>query len=218
MLRKRLKKAGRDQRGITGLETAIVLIAFVVVAAVFAYTALSAGLFSTQESSDAVYEGLETAQSTLEIKGGVIGLANATGATTTGKLEQILVTLSVCSGGEAINFTDPTVSGSNDGKALSTSSATHYVTISYVDKDQRVDDLYWTHTALADADTDDLLEDGEQFLLTIGGSDGNNLVDALATDLSCGREFKLEIKPPVGAVMQIERTTPGYINAVINMN
>jgi flagellin-like protein len=31
MLRKRLKKAGRDQRGITGLETAIVLIAFVVV-------------------------------------------------------------------------------------------------------------------------------------------------------------------------------------------
>jgi len=32
----------KDQRGITGLETAIVLIAFVVVAAEFAFAALSA--------------------------------------------------------------------------------------------------------------------------------------------------------------------------------
>ena len=33
-----------DQRGITGLETAIVLIAFVVVSSVFAFAALSTGL------------------------------------------------------------------------------------------------------------------------------------------------------------------------------
>ena len=36
----------RRQNGITGLETAIVLIAFVVVASVFAFTILSAGAFS----------------------------------------------------------------------------------------------------------------------------------------------------------------------------
>ena len=42
-------KRFRSEKGITGLETAIILIAFVVVAAVFAYTALSAGLFSTQK-------------------------------------------------------------------------------------------------------------------------------------------------------------------------
>ena len=45
------KKFFRHEKGITGLETAIILIAFVVVAAVFAYTALSAGLFATQKSS-----------------------------------------------------------------------------------------------------------------------------------------------------------------------
>ena len=33
-----------DERGITGLETAIVLIAFVVVASVFAFAVLSTGL------------------------------------------------------------------------------------------------------------------------------------------------------------------------------
>ena len=38
--------AGSDSRGITGLETAIVLIAFVLVSSVFAFAALSTGLFS----------------------------------------------------------------------------------------------------------------------------------------------------------------------------
>ena len=44
-----MKRLGRDQRGITGLETAIILIAFIVVASVFAYTVLSAGIFSSEK-------------------------------------------------------------------------------------------------------------------------------------------------------------------------
>ena len=44
MLNRFIKRMKGNQEGITGLETAIILIAFVVVAAVFAYTVLSAGL------------------------------------------------------------------------------------------------------------------------------------------------------------------------------
>jgi flagellin FlaB len=40
----------REEYGITGLETAIVLIAFVVVAAVFAFVVLSTGLFSSERA------------------------------------------------------------------------------------------------------------------------------------------------------------------------
>jgi flagellin FlaB len=40
----------RAARGITGLETAIILIAFVVVATVFAFTVLSTGVFSAERS------------------------------------------------------------------------------------------------------------------------------------------------------------------------
>ena len=46
----------REQRGITGLETAIVLIAFVVVSSVFAFAALSTGLFSRSLSEDSFLE------------------------------------------------------------------------------------------------------------------------------------------------------------------
>lgn len=77
MRRRFLKRIWRGEKGITGLETAIILIAFVVVASVFAYTALSAGLFSTQKSQEAVYSGLEEAQSTLEVKGSVIASGKA---------------------------------------------------------------------------------------------------------------------------------------------
>jgi len=55
----------KREEGITGLETAIILIAFVVVASVFAYTVLSAGIFSSEKGKEAVHSGLEEARSTL---------------------------------------------------------------------------------------------------------------------------------------------------------
>ena len=96
----------RDEKGITGLETAIILIAFVVVAAVFAYTTLSAGLFSTQKSQEAVYAGLREARSTLEPKGGVIAVANTIGDS--GTIGQVKFTVSSVLGGEPVDFTPPT--------------------------------------------------------------------------------------------------------------
>ena len=38
-----LKRIGAEEAGITALETAIILIAFVVIASIFAFTMLSAG-------------------------------------------------------------------------------------------------------------------------------------------------------------------------------
>ncbi|MFN8596529.1 MAG: archaellin/type IV pilin N-terminal domain-containing protein [Anaerolineae bacterium] len=46
-------KLHRNERGVTALETAIILIAFVVVAAVFAFTILSTGNFLTERSKEA---------------------------------------------------------------------------------------------------------------------------------------------------------------------
>ena len=45
------------QKGITGLETAIILIAFVVVASVFAFTVLSTGIFASERSKETVSGG-----------------------------------------------------------------------------------------------------------------------------------------------------------------
>ena len=79
MLKGLNKSLRRDERGITGLETAIILIAFVVVASVFAYTVLSAGIFSSQKGQEAVYSGLAQTRATMEIKGSVFAYGNASG-------------------------------------------------------------------------------------------------------------------------------------------
>ena len=66
-----------EERGVTGLETAIILIAFVVVASVFAFTVLSTGIFSSQRGKETLFAGLKEAQGSLDAQGAVI----ANGAT-----------------------------------------------------------------------------------------------------------------------------------------
>ena len=73
-MRNKLTSFLRGEKGITGLETAIILIAFVVVASVFAYTVLSAGIFSSEKGKEAIHAGLEEARSTMEPRGSVIAV------------------------------------------------------------------------------------------------------------------------------------------------
>jgi archaeal flagellin FlaB len=207
---KMLNKFLKHEKGITGLETAIILIAFVVVAAVFAYTALSAGLFSTQKAQEAVYSGLQEAQSTLEMKGGVIATANTTGAS--GTIGKITFTVSNVLGGQSIDFTEP--SGGASGVSTGTANK---VVINYLDQAQQKDNLYWTITKVGNDDGDSLLEAGEKFQITVGGNAGNNLTDALTTDLSVNAKFTLVVLTPAGAVLTIERTTPAFIDSIVNL-
>ena len=68
------------RRGLTGLETAIILIAFVIVAAAFAFAVLNLGFSSTQKSGEVLKAGLEEATSSIELAGSVIAMGeNASG-------------------------------------------------------------------------------------------------------------------------------------------
>ena len=96
-----LKNLHNDESGITALETAIILIAFIVVASVFAFTILSAGSASTERGQEAIYAGLEGVQSSMEVKGAVIAL-DAGG---TGSVENLVFTLAPVSGGDPVDLT-----------------------------------------------------------------------------------------------------------------
>ena len=85
------------QRGITGLETAIVLIAFVVVSSVFAFAALSTGLFSADKSKETINAGLSEARGTLEVRGSIIAKSNTTGDA----IDEISFQVANAAGGEA---------------------------------------------------------------------------------------------------------------------
>lgn len=196
----------RDQRGVTGLETAIILIAFVVVASVFAYTVLSAGIFSSEKGKEAIHSGLEQARSSMELVGPVV----AKDTNTDGDIDQIVFIVANTLDGEPINLTT-TTDADNDGLLSDESTRLHSTVVSYVDQSQEVTDMTWTKTAVGKGDGDDLLENGEKFEITVN-------VANLATRLNTLDEFTLEIKPRTGSTVVLERTTPAVVDKVTDLN
>jgi len=96
-------KSWSDQLGITGLEAAIVLIAFVVVSSVFAFAALSTGLFSSDKAKETHVDRLSEAGGTLELKVSVV--AKVIGTTGfSGVVTSIEFQLSNAAAGEAIDL------------------------------------------------------------------------------------------------------------------
>jgi archaeal flagellin FlaB len=184
----------REERGITGLETAIVLIAFVVVAAVFAFVVLSTGLFSSERAKETVYAGLAKTRGSMELTGGVIATSDGTSIT------NVTFDVTLAAGGDSVN--------------LKYSDPTNRTVISYQDSAHSVNDVVYTPTVIT-GNSDDLLEDGELFQIAVDMTQ-----TALASvTLGANQTFTFEVKPTTGSYMVIQRTTPASIsNTIINLN
>ena len=222
------------QQGITGLETAIILIAFVVVASVFAFTVLSTGIFSSERSKETVFAGIEEAQSTLEPRGSLIAFkANVDGATTT--VFKLTFLLSNAVAGEPVDLT-PGYTADGSGTDPDVDSTAKQVTvISYRDKDIFLPDVPWTLSWPGEDDGDTLLENNEKaevtvwilnrdFAVTSVGSPNSATVMSSRGITSAGDapqindEFTLEVKPASGAVLNIRRTFPTQFDTVMDLN
>ena len=204
---KTLKRFHKEQKGITGLETAIILIAFVVVAAVFAWTVLSAGIFSTQKSQETIYSGLEEASSTMQVKSSII----AHDSDADQKVDEVKFVVANSAGGGSIDLTAPTDA---DSDGIPDSGSTHKMVLSYLDEDQRLPDVTWTVSELAYGDGDDLLEPGEQMEITVDLT----AVDGGSYPLQKDTEFTLELKPVEGSSLVITRLTPHKIDTIVDLH
>jgi flagellin FlaB len=69
------------KKGIVGIEAAIVLIAFVIVAAALAFVVINMGMYTTQKCKEVMQQGLNEATTALEIDGSVLGYGDNTGIT-----------------------------------------------------------------------------------------------------------------------------------------
>jgi len=66
----------KNKRAIVGIEAAIVLIAFVVIAAALAYVVINMGFYSAQKAKSTIDKGLQEATSALELDGFLTGWTN----------------------------------------------------------------------------------------------------------------------------------------------
>ena len=76
-IRREMKKFLKRNRGMVGIEAAIVLIAFVIVAAAFSFMVVNMGLFATQSGKDTIQEGITEVSSPLMIDGSIYLRANS---------------------------------------------------------------------------------------------------------------------------------------------
>jgi len=194
-MRRLAQKIHQKQEGITGLETAIILIAFVIVASVFAYVVLSAGLFSSQKAKEAVHEGLEATMSTVQLKGSVIAKMQSS------VVQEIYLFVGTTAASSPVDFTD-----------TSDNTTGNVVVISYSDADNLLPTVSWTMQKLSTGNTDNLLDENELFLLTVDLSSTANV------SIGPYDQFSLELKPPSGPVLTIERTIPARVSQYVNLH
>tara|TARA_B100000315_G_scaffold225569_1_gene231921 strand:- start:306 stop:725 length:420 start_codon:yes stop_codon:yes gene_type:complete len=139
----------------------------------------------------------------MELKGSVILTSFTT--ETSGVVSDIAFVVASAAGGESIDLTP--------GKTI----------IKYTDASQSKifeSTSGFTVTALGNADTDKLLERNEVYeiqlidLETGTGTDRDTLTNPLVTN----RTFSIEVIPPSGAVLHIQRTTPVFLDTTISLN
>ena len=109
----KLQRKGTRQshRGVIGVESAIVMIAFVIVAAALAFVVLNMGFSPSQKAKTTVTSGLGEASSSLQVSGKVTAVGcttSAGGCATIPKLNATSYPIKITSGGSPVELKNTT--------------------------------------------------------------------------------------------------------------
>jgi flagellin FlaB len=183
-----------NDEGFTGLEAAIVLIAFVVVAAVFSYVVLGAGFFTTQKAQETVHTSVSQTTSAVELSGPV-SVESDSGAS---EVANVTFYLQLAAGGSGVDMSKVTYTLSTPTKMTTYTNGS--VTYSWVKQNTVGNSQQTAHEGV--------LGSREMVLVTVVPP-----TDWTSGDLGVNSKFNLEVKPPVGAALPISRTVPAGMSA-----
>ncbi len=195
---KAIKSLHVGQKGMTGLETAIILIAFVTVASVLAYSVLSAGIFSAEKGKETVYSGLESAQASMEIHGAVIGDA----VTDNSSLDYVEF---------LVGLTIPDEKVDMSALVINYYDATNETNVEYASSWNATSGK-WTFEKAPGCEergSANTLENDELHVIKVDIPVGYTVT---AYD-----SFTIEILPPTGAALIVKRTLPGQLEQKMDL-
>ena len=183
----------RHEDAFTGLEAAIVLIAFVVVAAVFSYVVLGAGFFTTQKSQETVYKGVEQATSNIQMLGQVYGINS--GAQSSNKINLIEFTIGLAPGAPSMDldamtiiYSAPDVTPQTYKRGTASSS----------------NEEFSAHRQ--DGTAVSTMSAGDQIKI--------DLFTGTSYERAKGQKINIELRPGVGAALPFTKTMPATVTTV----
>ncbi len=225
-----IQKGSRyTHRGIIGIESAIVLIAFVIVAAALAFVVLNMGFATTQKSKTSITTALSEAGSSMVISGKVIGDS----VFSANNMTAIMIPIKLTSGGDSVD--------------LNTTRAK----VSFLANDVEYDNVYtnactlsgefgrpnlaWTvafitgcvsaspfaiggpavttaiiYWAVDEGDFNTILEQGEHAVLSLGFNQTNDAPASLD-------KIKIELTVTGAATLTVERDVPSITNRILDL-
>ena len=218
-------------RGIIGVESAIVLIAFVIVAAALAFVVLNMGFATTQKAKTTIISSLSEASSGIAVSGKVTAIADVSAD----NVNATSIPLKITSGGDSINLDNATVSIkylSNtveyDNILVATLTATTYANITQAfegaintpvwqvtqnpvndtsDNASTFAIIYWTVASQNPPNA--ILEQGEHAVIGIGYRTQDK---PLGLD-----KIRIEVLLSSGATMTVERNIPNLTSTVTDL-
>ena len=201
----------RNRRGMTGLETAIILIAFVITAAAFSFVVLNMGFLSAQKTQTVISSGMQEASSSLLFDGDMIAAFDIT--TTPKVLDGLTFYVRLSQGKEPVDMSDT--------KMIITysNSRAHGVIYStdYLNGTIAAPSIVTCIQVIGDKDS--LVESGERWKITIDFTHADFATAVGVTGICQAYDnFRLELRPATGSVLSIERNLGAINNAVQVLN
>jgi flagellin FlaB len=197
----------RRRRGLTGLEVAIMLVAFIVTASAFSFMVLNVGYLTTQKTESVISSSISEASSALYLDSDLIGtFSNNTGAQSSICLTKAVFYVRLGDGDAPIDM--------SDGRLVITYSNERCHTSVY--------DTNGTIVTVkgVTGNSDNVMEAGERFKVIIDFT----AIDKAAVDPAQASKpnvyahpyerIRIEVRPAKGSVLSIDRTLPQVANTV----
>ena len=220
----------KTRRGVIGIEAAIVLIAFVIVAAALSFVVLNAGFTTTQQAKTTVSQGLQTSSSVLTVSGTVVGHVN----TTSSSMDVLTFPMRVASGSNNVDLQkslvavkyfsklksydnvykgtleNSTYASINDALAAATTASlldhNPLATSSAANPTNTTAIIYWT----VNENHNKVLDKSENAILAVvfNNADRPQQLD----------QVKVEVSPSIGAPLTVERNIPTLSNTFTDLS
>jgi len=226
------KGHGHKHRGVVGIESAIVLIAFVIVAAALAFVVLNMGFATSQKAKTSIVATLGEAGSSLQVSGKVFAWSNSSGAAP--EIQVIGIPIKIASGGDSINLnqlftavkfvsdsvtyddiyegvvgTDPSPSSVLNGVTECVADFPLAITsnpITAIPSANTGACIYFT----VNLNSNQILDQGEHAILAV--------IFGPATDRPTALDkVKIELIPPSGATLTVERQIPNISTTYVDL-
>jgi len=198
-----LKKLFKNKRGIVGIEAAIVLIAFIIIAAALSYVVINMGFYTTQKTKEAMAAGLEESLTALQLDGIITAKTNSSGC-----IEYVAVPVKLSAGRATVDLGEtaavvsvylPNATLMNIHKGGITTNKTDWNDLIGEFSFSAAADQ--SKFAIYNGNNNTVLESTEKAFLVIYLGDGHRISDY--------ETVKVEVRTAKGAALTIVRTVPG---------